>query len=43
MKKEGCTEQEIKEFMDDAMSGDYNHLLSFANDMIQNLNGDFGD
>lgn len=30
IKKAGATPEQVKEYMDDSMSGDYNHLLRVA-------------
>lgn len=34
MKKAGWTKQQIDEYLNEAMSGDYNHLLSVTNDYV---------
>lgn len=38
MKCEGCTSEGIKNYIDDAMSSDYNHLLNASIDIINQLN-----
>lgn len=38
MRNEGCTQEEIKKYNDDAKSGDYNHLLCVSMDMVEKLN-----
>ena len=34
LEKEGLPESKIKEYLDDAMSGDYNHLLQVTQEWI---------
>ena len=38
MKSEGMSQEEIKQYREDAMSGDYNHLLVVSQEMIEFLN-----
>lgn len=38
MKKEGCSFEEKKAYTEDAMSGDYSHLLCVSINMIEKLN-----
>lgn len=38
MKECGFNEQEIKAYLDDAMSSDYNHLLCVSVDMVDKCN-----
>lgn len=37
MQRGGCSADDVKAFMDDAMSGDYNHLLRVAMDTVNVL------
>ena len=34
LKKNGVPDEEIKEYQEDSMSGDYNHLLCVASDWV---------
>ena len=38
MRKEGCSLEEQKAYTEDAMSGNYSHLLYVSIDMIEKLN-----
>ena len=38
MRKEGCSLEEQKAYTEDAMSGDYSHLLCVSMNMIEKLN-----
>lgn len=38
MRKEGCSLEEKKAYTEDAMSGDYSHLLYVSMNMIEKLN-----
>lgn len=38
MKESGFSEQEIKAYTDDAMSGDYDHLLCVSVEMVDKCN-----
>lgn len=38
MRKEGCSLEEQKAYTEDAMSGDYSHLLYVSMNMIEKLN-----
>ena len=38
MRKEGCSLEEQKAYTEDAMSGDYSHLLRVSMNMIEKLN-----
>lgn len=38
MKQSGFNEQEIKAYTDDAMSGDYDHLLAVSVEMVDKCN-----
>lgn len=38
MQKEKCSSEDINKYKEDAMSSDYNHLLSISVDMINKLN-----
>jgi len=38
MQKEGKSQEEMKKYVADAMTGDYNHLLSISSDIIAKLN-----
>lgn len=40
MEDEGYSKEDIKAYLDDAKSGDYNHLLVVSQDMINQLNGE---
>ena len=42
MRAEKCTSQEIDEYLKDAMSSDYNHLLTVSISMIDKLNEKHG-
>jgi hypothetical protein len=38
MKESGFNEKEIKAYLDDAMSGDYDHLLAVSVEMVDKCN-----
>ena len=38
MRKEGYAKEEIEKYLEDAKSGDYNHLLCVSIDMVERLN-----
>lgn len=43
MRREGYPSEEIKKYQEDAMSSDYDHLLSISVDMIDQLNAKYED